>query len=84
MIRKISAHYLYRQRVTSRPLKPGRWVEKVRPKGAMCIVPMCSQPFVRTSGHSEHRVARAGQHDSRFPTALSSRADLLGQKIVFR
>jgi hypothetical protein len=29
-------------------------------------------------------VARAGEHDSRFLTALSPRADLLGQKIAFR
>ncbi len=36
------------------------------------------------SGHSERRVARADQHDGRFPSALIPRADLLGQKIAFR
>jgi hypothetical protein len=36
------------------------------------------------SGRAERRVARAGEHDSQFPTALSPRADVLGQKIAFR
>jgi hypothetical protein len=49
----------------------------------------CEQNFAVSylcalSGHSERRVARAGQHDGRFPTALSPKADLLGQKIAFR
>jgi hypothetical protein len=36
------------------------------------------------SCHPARQVARTGQHDGRFPTALSPTADLLGQKIAFR
>ena len=43
-----------------------------------------SKRSVRTFWPLAHRLAPAGQHDGRFPTALSPRADLLGQKIAFR
>jgi len=49
----------------------------------------CGQNFAGSglcalSSPSERRVARAGQPDGGFHTALSPRVDLLGQKIAFR